>query len=113
MCVCVCKRLLHYFLLIIFNFTNYHSHTFLGSFSLAQAFDRAVMDRVDEIVEVSLPGTEERTHLLKMYFKQYVVSFTVCVSCSVLVYLHGRGLISLSIFLCSLYSHSLTKIVVL
>lgn len=37
------------------------------------AFDRAVMDRVDEIVEVPLPGNAERVHLLKQYFQQYLL----------------------------------------
>lgn len=37
------------------------------------AFDRAVVDRVDEAVEFSMPGVLERTLLLEKYFKQLVV----------------------------------------
>ena len=38
-----------------------------------QAFDRAVTDRVDEVVELDLPSLEERVQLLKLYFTQFVV----------------------------------------
>eukprot|EP00049_Salpingoeca_infusionum_P027048 m.29987 g.29987 ORF g.29987 m.29987 type:complete len:589 (-) comp9224_c1_seq1:33-1799(-) len=39
-------------------------------------FDRAVTDRVDEIVEMPLPSTKERADLLKLYFNTYVVDTT-------------------------------------
>ena len=46
---------------------------FLSLFFL-QMFDRAVTDRVDEVVEFDLPDKSERCALLELYFKQYVVS---------------------------------------
>lgn len=39
-----------------------------------QMFDRAVTDRVDEVVEFELPDVKERTELLDLYFKQYLVN---------------------------------------
>lgn len=38
-----------------------------------QAFDRAVTDRVDEIVNFENPGLEERVELLELYWDQLVV----------------------------------------
>ena len=38
-----------------------------------KAFDRAVTDRVDEVVELDLPQKAERAHLIDQYFAQYVV----------------------------------------
>lgn len=36
------------------------------------AFDRAVTDRVDEVVELGLPSESERQRLIELYFKEYV-----------------------------------------
>eukprot|EP00051_Salpingoeca_urceolata_P035458 m.29715 g.29715 ORF g.29715 m.29715 type:complete len:582 (+) comp9244_c0_seq1:37-1782(+) len=38
-----------------------------------EAFDRAITDRVDEVVEFELPGKDEREQLLAQYFDEYVV----------------------------------------
>lgn len=38
-----------------------------------EAFDPAVVDRVDEVVKLDLPGKIEREQLLDLYFKEYIV----------------------------------------
>ncbi len=53
--------------------TNEPSVTVLYSSSHPQAFDRAVTDRVDEVVELDLPQASERAQLVDLYFQQYVV----------------------------------------
>ena len=39
-----------------------------------EQFDWAINDRIDEMVEFSLPGTKERVLMLKQYFKKYILS---------------------------------------
>ena len=36
-------------------------------------FDLALNDRLDEIVEFSLPGLEERERLARLYFDQFIL----------------------------------------
>ena len=38
-----------------------------------EQFDSAVNDRLDEIVEFSLPGLEERERLARLYFDQFIL----------------------------------------
>lgn len=38
-----------------------------------EQFDWAVNDRLDEMVEFSLPGLEERERLIRMYFQKFVL----------------------------------------
>lgn len=38
-----------------------------------EQFDWAVNDRLDEMVEFSLPGREERERLVRLYFDQFVL----------------------------------------
>lgn len=38
-----------------------------------EQFDWAVNDRLDEMVEFSLPGLEERERLIRLYFDQFVL----------------------------------------
>ena len=35
-------------------------------------FDRAISDRLDEMIEFSLPSLEERVRLIQHYFKEHV-----------------------------------------
>ncbi len=43
-----------------------------------QAFDPAVLDRVDEAVEFKLPAQSERAELISKYFNEYIVSVGLC-----------------------------------
>ena len=36
-------------------------------------FDRAISDRLDEMIEFSLPSLEERVRLIQQYFKEHVL----------------------------------------
>ena len=38
-----------------------------------EQFDSAINDRLDEIVEFSLPGLEERERLVRLYFDQFIL----------------------------------------
>lgn len=37
-------------------------------------FDEAVMDRIDEMVEFDLPGSEERRKMIAMYIEKYLLN---------------------------------------
>jgi ATPase family AAA domain-containing protein 3A/B len=37
-----------------------------------EQFDWAVNDRLDEMVEFSLPGLQERERMVLLYFQQYI-----------------------------------------
>ena len=40
-------------------------------------FDWAINDRLDEMVDFSLPSTDERERLVRKYFEEYVLDIAV------------------------------------
>ena len=40
-------------------------------------FDWAINDRLDEMVDFSLPSTDERERLVRKYFEEYVLDVAV------------------------------------
>jgi AAA+ superfamily predicted ATPase len=46
-----------------------------------QALDRAITDRVDEVIEFAAPGEKEREAMLKHYYNHYIVRDTCVRAC--------------------------------